>query len=137
MVLLGLGTTWGCTRWLHREDFVFELSDKKSDEASESTVLKPAGEPAQYWLIGFKDRHLEREYLADLVDANSDRLLVCSFLCLVVFDALVMRKGVEIGTQLFDRQGRVILDPGKQSFQAVQAAWRRCPPAAASGRARY
>ena len=100
MVLLGLGTTWGYTQWLHREDFVFELSKKKADEkggrghgklseASASTRAKlagePAGEPSQYWLLGFKDRHLEREYLADLVDANSDRLLVGSFLCLVVF----------------------------------------------------
>ena len=40
MVFLGLGTTWGCTRWLHREDFVFELSDKKSDEAGESKKVK-------------------------------------------------------------------------------------------------
>ena len=96
MVLLGLGTTWLRTNWLHREDFVFELSDRKRDEkcvkldeASASTRVKlrgePAGEPSQYWLMGFKDRHLEREYLADLVDANSDRLVVGSFLCLVVF----------------------------------------------------
>ena len=84
MVLLGLGTTWGCTRWLHREDFVFELNNKK---AGDKSTIKAAlvAEPSQYWLLGFKDRHLEREYLADLVDANSDRLLVGSFLCLVVF----------------------------------------------------
>ena len=60
MVLLGLGTTWGCTRWLHREDFVFELNNKKRDSAL-------VAEPSQYWLLGFKDRALEREYLEDLV----------------------------------------------------------------------
>ena len=84
MVLLGLGTTWGCTRWLHREDFVFELSDRKPDEASESTILKPEGQPSQYWLIGFKDRHLEREYLEDLVETSFFRLFVGTILAVAL-----------------------------------------------------
>ena len=100
MVLLGLGTTWGYTQWLHREDFVFELSKKKADEkggrgdgklseASASTGAKlagePAGEPSQYWLLGFKDRALEREYLEDLVDVSSYRLSVGTFLSFLLF----------------------------------------------------
>ena len=78
MVLLGLGTTWGCTRWLHREDFVFELNNKKRDSAL-------VAEPSQYWLLGFKDRALEREYLEDLVDVSSYRLSVGTFLSFLLF----------------------------------------------------
>ena len=84
MVLLGLGTTWGCTRWLHREDFVFELSDSKAgDKSMLKSVL--AAEPSQYWLLGFKDRALEREYLEDLVDVSSYRLSVGTFLSFLLF----------------------------------------------------
>ena len=78
MVLLGLGTTWGCTRWLHREDFVFELNNKKRDFAL-------VAEPSQYWLLGFKDRALEREYLEDLVKVSAYRLSVGSFLALLLY----------------------------------------------------
>ena len=84
MVLLGLGTTWGCTRWLHREDFVFELNNKKAgDKSMLKSVL--AAEPSQYWLLGFKDRALEREYLEDLVDVSSYRLSVGTFLSFLLF----------------------------------------------------
>ena len=100
MVLLGLGTTWGYTQWLHREDFVFELSNKKADkkggrgdgkpsEASASTRAKLAGDPeqqpSQYWLLGFKDCALEREYLEDLVKVSAYRLSVGSFLALLLY----------------------------------------------------
>ena len=84
MVLLGLGTTWGCTRWLHREDFVFELNNKKAgDKSMLKSVL--AAEPSQYWLLGFKDRALEREYLEDLVKVSAYRLSVGSFLALLLY----------------------------------------------------
>ena len=112
MVLLGLGTTWGCTRWLHREDFVFELSDSKADEkggrgdgklseASASTGAKlaaeTAGEPSQYWLLGFKDRALEREYLEDLVDVSSYRLSVGTFFTLLLYSVFFfqVRESIE------------------------------------------
>ena len=83
MVLLGLSTTWGCTRWLHREDFVFELSDSKAGKGTVKSVL--AAEPSQYWLLGFKDRALEREYLEDLVKVSAYRLSVGSFLALLLY----------------------------------------------------
>ena len=91
MVLLGLGTTWGCTQWLHREDYtVFDLSDNpdgKVEGASvaSSRVRASADEPSQYWLIGFKDRRLEREYLEDLVGLNASCFLVGSTLALLLY----------------------------------------------------
>ena len=94
MVLLGLGTTWGCTQWLHREDYsVFELSDNpdgKVEGASvaSSRVRASADEPSQYWLIGFKDRRLEREYLEDLLDVSSSCFFVGSSLALLLYLAL-------------------------------------------------
>ena len=94
MILLGLGTTLGCTRWLHREDYmVFERSDDsdgKMEEASvaSSRVRASADEPSQYWLIGFKDRRLEREYLEDLVAVFSSCFLVGSALALLLYLAL-------------------------------------------------
>ena len=94
MVLLGLGTTWGCTQWLHREDYtVFELGDNpdgKVEGASvaSSRVRASADEPSQYWLLGFKDRRLERKYLEDLVEASSSCFLVGSALTLLLYLAL-------------------------------------------------
>ena len=100
MVLLGLGTTWGCTQWLHREDYtVFDLGDNpdgkdergsgKMEEASvASRRVRASEEPSQYWLIGFKDRRLEREYLEDLVDVSSSCFIVGSSLALLLYLAL-------------------------------------------------
>ena len=91
MVLLGLGTTWGCTQWLHREDYsVFELGDNPDGKMEEASVASPRvrasdDEPSQYWLIGFKDRRLEREYLEDLVDVSSSCFLVGSALALLLY----------------------------------------------------
>ena len=94
MVLLGLGTTWGCTQWLHREDYtVFDLSDnpdgkdeRGSGKMEEASVARAsADEPSQYWLIGFKDRRLEREYLEDLVDVSSSCFLGGSALALLLY----------------------------------------------------
>ena len=93
MILLGLGTTLGCTRWLHREDYmVFERSDDSDGKMEEASVassrVRTSGEPSQYWLIGFKDRWLEREYLEDLVEVSSSCFFVGSFLTLLLYLAL-------------------------------------------------
>ena len=93
MVLLGLGTTWGCTQWLHREDYtVFERSDTPEGKMEEASVassrVRASGKPSQYWLIGFKDRWLEREYLEDLVEVSSSCFFVGSFLTLLLYLAL-------------------------------------------------
>ena len=116
MVLLGLGTTWGCPRWLHREDYVFELSDdarstggciqclngedrvvmelsesldedgREAGKSGEGSVARLGHKPpSQYWLIGFKDRNLEREYLEDLVKVSSSRLVIGTFSALFLY----------------------------------------------------
>ena len=90
MVLLGLGTTWGCTQWLHREDYiVFERSDTPDGKMEEASVassrVRASGKPSQYWLIGFKDRRLEREYLEDLVEVSSSCFIVGTSLALLLY----------------------------------------------------
>ena len=40
-----------------------------------------ASTPSQYWLLGFKDRNLEEEYLNDLVDVSKDRLYLGYGMC--------------------------------------------------------
>jgi len=98
MVLLGLGTTWGCTRWLHREDFVFELSDTPEGKMEEASVassrVRASGKPSQYWLIGFKDRRLEREYLEDLVEVSSSCFIVGTSLALLLYVIFLLPMGI-------------------------------------------
>ena len=104
MVLLGLGTVWGCIRWLHREDFVFELSNKK---AGDKTTMKAAlaAEPSQYWLLGFKDRALEREYLEDLVKVSSYRLSVGTILALLLYCVFYFQVRESIDFEIDDVEG--------------------------------
>ena len=99
MVLLGLGTTWGCTQWLHREDYtVFERSeypDGKMEGASvASSRVRASGKPSQYWLIGFKDRRLEREYLEDLVEVSSSCFIVGTSLALLLYVIFLLPMGI-------------------------------------------
>ena len=99
MVLLGLGTTWGCTQWLHREDYtVFERSDTPEGKMEEASVASPrvraSGKPSQYWLIGFKDRRLEREYLEDLVEVSSSCFIVGTSLALLSFLIFLLPMGI-------------------------------------------
>ena len=114
MVLLGLGTTWGCTQWLHREDYtVFDLSDNpdgkdergsgKMEEASvASRRVRASDEPLQYWLIGFKDRRLEREYLEDLVDVFSSCFIVGSSLALLLYLGLPLALNISTSVYYID-----------------------------------
>eukprot|EP00212_Chloropicon_laureae_P007342 CAMPEP_0197499468 /NCGR_PEP_ID=MMETSP1311-20131121/61036_1 /TAXON_ID=464262 /ORGANISM="Genus nov. species nov., Strain RCC856" /LENGTH=192 /DNA_ID=CAMNT_0043045213 /DNA_START=193 /DNA_END=767 /DNA_ORIENTATION=- len=62
MVLLGAGVCWypRLKRSLHGEDYAFEKQAAASAKADGSGEL---AQPQQYWLIGFKDRELEGEYL--------------------------------------------------------------------------
>ena len=104
MVLLGLGTTWGCTQWLHREDYtVFELGDNRDGKVegasvASSRVRASADEPSQYWLIGFKDRRLEREYLEDLLDVSSSCFIVGSALALLLYLILPLALTINVYT---------------------------------------
>ena len=99
MVLLGLGTTWGCTQWLHREDYtVFERSDTPEGKMEEASVassrVRASGKPSQYWLIGFKDRRLEREYLEDLVEVSSSCFIVGTSLALLLYVIFLLPMGI-------------------------------------------
>ena len=99
MVLLGLGTTWGCTQWLHREDYtVFERSDTPDGKMEEASVassrVRASGKPSQYWLIGFKDRRLEREYLEDLVEVSSSCFIVGTSLALLLYVIFSLTFGI-------------------------------------------
>ena len=99
MVLLGLGTTWGCTQWLHREDYtVFERSDTPEGKMEEASVassrVRASGKPSQYWLIGFKDRRLEREYLEDLVEVSSSCFIVGTSLALLLYVIFSLTFGI-------------------------------------------
>ena len=103
MVLLGLGTTWGCTQWLHREDYtVFEVGDNPDGKVEEASVassrVRASGKPSQYWLIGFKDRRLEREYLEDLVEVSSSCFIVGTSLALLLYLILPLALNINVYT---------------------------------------
>ena len=71
---------------------VFDLSDNPNERGSgkmeEASVARASEEPSQYWLIGFKDRRLEREYLEDLVEVSSSCFIVGTSLALLLYLAL-------------------------------------------------
>merc|ERR1711907_626159 len=67
MVFLDVLVNYGCRRWLHKEDYSFD-----EDEVSSSS------RPSQYPLLGFKDRHLEDEYLEHFVVASRARIILGS-----------------------------------------------------------
>ena len=99
VLLIGVVECLGLGSRLHREAYEFEITSTQSPNklgkrASGRVVeLSPSiryEEPRQYWLIGFKDRNLEREYLEDLVDANSVRFVVGTFLSLVLFTTFAL-----------------------------------------------
>ena len=51
-----------------------------------------ASTPSQYWLLGFKDRNLEEEYLNDLVDVSKDRLYLGYGMCaFFIFVSQILR----------------------------------------------
>ena len=72
------------SRLLHREDYVFlaqaEASAKR--DGSGELVL-----PRQYWLLGFKDRKLEKRYLDQLALKNITRLFL-GYACYIAADLL-------------------------------------------------
>merc|ERR1711934_507226 len=67
MVFLDVLVNYGCRRWLHKEDYTF---DERGDKTRSSS------RPSQYPLLGFKDRHLEDEYLEHLVVASRARIIL-------------------------------------------------------------
>ena len=65
------------------------------EEASvASRRVRLSDEPSQYWLIGFKDRRLEREYLEDLVEVSSSCFIVGTSLALLLYVIFLLPMGI-------------------------------------------
>ena len=64
MVFLDLLLSRCCRRCLHREDFEFEA---EVDANASKGHQESSHTPSRYFLLGFKDRNLEQEFLEDLV----------------------------------------------------------------------
>ena len=51
-----------------------------------------ASSPSQHWILGFKDRDLEEEYLNDLVDVSKGRLYLGHGMCaFFIFTVHILR----------------------------------------------
>ena len=78
MVVLTAITLFG-RKWLHKEKYSFEEQMHLSSNKKTEDVL--ASSPSEHWLLGFKDRDLEEEYLNDLVDVSKGRLYLGHGMC--------------------------------------------------------
>ena len=78
MVVLTAITLFG-RKWLHKEKYSFEKQMHLSSNKKTEDVL--ASFPSEHWLLGFKDRDLEEEYLNDLVDVSKGRLYLGHGMC--------------------------------------------------------
>ena len=88
MVVLTAITLFG-RRWLHKENYSFKEQMNVSSIRTEDIL---ASTPSQYWLLGFKDRNLEEEYLNDLVDVSKDRLYLGYGMCaFFIFVSQILR----------------------------------------------
>merc|ERR1712032_399387 len=76
MVFLDVLVNYGCRRWLHKEDYTFEEGGDKTRSSSR---------PSQYPLLGFKDRHLEDEYLEHLVVASRARIILAYVTAILLY----------------------------------------------------
>ena len=66
-------------RWLHKENYSFKEQMKLSSSSRTEDVL--ASSPSEYWLLGFKDRKLEEEYLNDLAVVSKHRIYLGYGMC--------------------------------------------------------
>ena len=85
MVFLDLLLSRCCRRCLHREDFEFEA---EVDANASKGHQESSHTPSRYFLLGFKDRNLEQEFLEDLVGSTiRTRVLVgyCASTALFLF----------------------------------------------------
>ena len=78
MVVLTAITLFG-RKWLHKEKYSFEEQMHLSSNKKTEDVL--ASSPSEHWLLGFKDRDLEEEYLNDLVDVSKGRIYLGYGMC--------------------------------------------------------
>merc|ERR1711970_173733 len=76
MVFLDVLVNYGCRRWLHKEDYSFDEDGDKTRSSSK---------PSQYPLLGFKDRHLEDDYLEHLVVASRARIILAYVTAILLY----------------------------------------------------
>ena len=77
MVVLTAITLFG-RKGLHKEDYCFDEQMNVSSSRTEDVL---ASTPSQYWILGFKDRELEEEYLNDLVNVSKHRIYLGYGMC--------------------------------------------------------
>ena len=68
-----------CRKWLHKEDYPFKRQMNLLSSMGTEHLLSSS--PSEYWLLGFKDRELEDEYLNDLVLVSKDRIYLGYGMC--------------------------------------------------------
>ena len=85
MVVLTAITLFG-RKWLHKEKYSFDEQMHLSSSKKTEDVL--ASSPSEHWLLGFKDRNLEEEYLNDLAVVSKHRIYLgygmCAFFVFLV-----------------------------------------------------
>ena len=108
MVVLTAITLFG-RKWLHKEKYSFEEQMHLSSNKKTEDVL--ASSPSEHWLLGFKDRDLEEEYLNDLVVVSKKRLYLgygmCAFFILL--------------TQVTQILVKVIIEPSQNLTESLRA----------------
>ena len=99
-----------CKKWLHKEDYSFEEQMQFSSESTRGKDVLVV-KPSTYWLLGFKDRDLEEEYLNDLVVVSKKRLYLgygmCAFFILL--------------TQVTQILVKVIIEPSQNLTESLRA----------------
>merc|ERR1711977_567633 len=85
MVFLDVLIPLGCRRWLHKEDFKFDEQVEANLHEEDGSLRQVA--PSEYFMLGFKDRVLEDEYLENLVLCSQGRILLgyAGTMCLLLF----------------------------------------------------
>ncbi|QDZ24128.1 guanylate cyclase [Chloropicon primus] len=70
MVLFTLGVSQGVMWWCHKERYSFKEECERSANGGKLRT------PEQYYVLGFKDRYLEREYLTDLMSVERRSIIL-------------------------------------------------------------
>jgi len=84
MVLLGLGVCQGFRKQLHTSPYVLENEVEENTKASARAFTPRDFTPPQYFLLGFKDRDLEDEYLDDLCRISKNQIILGYSMCLLL-----------------------------------------------------
>jgi len=103
-----------CRRWLHKEDYAF---DDKVEENMQDEFLSFRQElsPQLYFMIGFKDRALEDEYIEDLARTNKKRAMLGYAISFFIFFA-----GLFLDTMQQEPLNNAINNFSEEQLEALQ-----------------